>query len=154
MRWLTAKSGEPAWVYALAGAFMIGGPIWRELYVADYPLRPETVVLPLVGGLVGALVAVSSRLAGGLPGTLIFGGLLFAFADLQFDLQRYTYTAAILATSVLLAALFVTHRAAMTAMALGAFYLSSLVRTTSPQWITAGSPVPSSAPVLVHVILD
>jgi hypothetical protein len=42
----------------------------------------------------------------------------------------------------------------ITAMALGAFYLSSLVRTTSPLLITAGPPVPSSGPVLVHVILD
>ena len=154
MRGITARPKEPAWLYGLAGALMLGGPIWRELYVFYYPTRPEIIVLPLVGGMVGALAAVSSRLVGGLMGGLGFGALLFVFVDLQFDLERYTYTAAILAMCVLVAALLTRHRAAMTAMALGAFYLSSLVRTTPPLRITAGAPVPSSGPVLVHIILD
>jgi hypothetical protein len=154
MRWITARSKEPAWLYGMAGALMIGGPVWREMYLFYYPLRPEMLGLPLVGGIIGALGAVSSRLVGGLVGTLVFGALLFVFADLQFDLQRYTYTAAILATCVLVAALLVRHRAAITAMALGAFYLSSLVRPAAPLRITAGAPVPSSGPVLVHIILD
>src|SRR5688572_26745060 len=119
MRWIAARSKEPAWLYGLAGALMIGGPISRELYLFYYPLRPEAFVLPLIGGTVGALVAVSSRLVGRLLGTLVFGALLFIFADLQFDLQRYTYTAAILAMCVLLAALLASHRAAITALALG-----------------------------------
>ena len=154
MRWIAARSKEPAWLYGLAGALMIGGPIARELYLFYYPLRPEAFVLPLIGGMVGALVAVSSRLVGRLLGTLVFGALLFIFVDLQFDLQRYTYTAAILATCVLLAALLASHRAAITALSLGAFYLSSLVRTTSPLRIAAGAQTPSSGPVLVHIILD
>ena len=154
MRWITAKPKEPSWLYGTAGALMIAGPIWREMYLFYYPLRPEILGLPLVVGTIGAIIAVGSRLVGGLLGTLVFGALLFVFADLQFDLQRYTYTAAILATCVLVAALLVRHRAAITAMALGAFYASSLLRPASPLRITASAPVPSSGPVLVHVIFD
>ena len=153
MRWLGGKPAEPAWVYGLAGALMLGGPVWREMYVNSYPTRPEIIVLPLVGVIVGALVALSSRLVGGLAGTVIFGGLLFVFADLQFDLERYTYTAAILAACLVVAAMLASHRAAIMAMALAAFYLSSLLRT-SPLRISAGTPVQSSGPLLVHIILD
>lgn len=154
MRWIGERPGEPAWMYGVAGALMIGGPIWRELYVHHYPLRPELLGLPLIGGIVGALVAAGSRVAGGLVGTLIFGALLFVFTDLQFDLQRHTYTVAILATCVLVAAILVRKRAALAAIALGTLYLSSLVRSTSPLRIAASDPVPASKPVLVHIILD
>lgn len=154
MQWITERPNEPAWLYGLAGALMLGGPVWRELYLHHYPFRLEVLALPLAAGMLGAVVAISGRLVGGLLGTLLFGALLFVFADLQFDLQRYTYTAVILATCVVLAALLVRHRAAITAMALGVLYLSSLVRTTSPLRITAGAPVSSGGQVLVHIILD
>jgi hypothetical protein len=119
MQLIGGKRAESQWLYALAGALMIGGPIWRELYVNHYPARPEALVLPLAGGMLGALAAAGSRLAGGLAGTLVFSGLLFVFTDLQFDFQQYTYTALLLLACIVLAFLLASHRAAICALGLG-----------------------------------
>ena len=147
---------EPAWRYGIAGALMLAGPVGRELYVNYYPARPEAFVLPLVAGILGALVAISSRHLGGLVGTLMFGGLLFVFADLQFDLDVHVRTAFVLAGCIALAQLLVTHRAAIFAAGLGALYLSSIVRpaNSSQDRIATASGTTSRGPLLVHVILD
>jgi hypothetical protein len=69
---------ESVWLYALAGALLTGGPVWHYLFVNRYPFdRPETVILPLVAGLLGAAGAVVARRIGGVVGSLCFGGLLY-----------------------------------------------------------------------------
>jgi hypothetical protein len=136
---------------------MLGGPVWHELYVNHYPARPEAFLLPLLAGAVGVIVAVVSRVVGGLAGTITFGGLLFAFSDLQLDPQLWTYTGLVLAGCIGLAQLFVSHRAAISALALGAFYLSSLVRPAvapPPTRLDTTGMARSTNPVLVHIVLD
>jgi hypothetical protein len=128
MQLVGGKRTEALWLYAVAGALMVGGPVWHELYVNHYPARPEAFLLPLLVGAIGAIVAVVSRVVGGLLGTIAFGGLLFVFSDLQLDPQLWTYTALVLAGCIALAQLLISHRAAISALALGAFYLTSLLR--------------------------
>jgi hypothetical protein len=135
---------------------MVGGPVWRELYMSHYPARPEAFALPLVAAAMGAAVAVGGWLAGGLLGTVAFGGLLFIFADLQLDLERWTYTAVVAGGCVGLALVFVKHRAAICALALGTFYVSSLLRPSiapPPARLSATGAARSNA-LLVHIILD
>jgi hypothetical protein len=148
---------EPAWLYGLSGALMLGGPIARELYFHHYPARPEAFLLPLIAATLGAIVAIGSRFAGGLLGTIVFGGLLFAFADLQFDPQRWTYTAVVLVGCIGLAQLLVRHRAAIFALTLGAFYVTSLVRPAvapPPARLDTSGPSRSTNPLLVHIVFD
>lgn len=156
MRLVGGKRTEPLWLYALAGALMVGGPMWRELYVSHYPARPEVFALTLVAAAIGTIVAAGSWLVGGLLGTAIFGGLLFLYADLQLDLERSTYTAVVLGGCLVLAFVLVYRRAAISALALGAFYLSSLVRPSPAS--TAAKPEGANAArpntLLVHIILD
>jgi hypothetical protein len=146
------------WRHAVAGALMIGGPVWHSLYDAHYPFtRPEAIALPLAAGLAGAAAAVVARVLGGFPGAIVYGGLLFAFADLQFDPQKWTYLLVVLAGCVALAWLLSAYRATITALALGVLYLTSLPRDTivrRPRKVAAPSPAPSKAPLLVHIILD
>ena len=151
------KPTEPAWLYALAGVLMLAGPVWRELYVNHYPARLEAFVLPLFAGAVGALIAIGSRAVGGLVGAIAFGGLLFAFSDLQLDPQHWTYTAVVLAGCIVLAQLLVTHRAAISTLSLGAFFLTSLLRPDiAPRPLRLDTPgtARSTNPLLVHVVLD
>ncbi len=136
---------------------MLGGPVWRELYVAHYPARPEVLMLPLAAAAIGAIVATGSWLVGGVLGTAAFGGLLFVFADLQLDLERWTYTAVVLGGCVALALVFVYHRAAISTLALGAFYLASLVRPAiapPPKTLDTSGAARSTNPLLVHIVLD
>jgi hypothetical protein len=157
MRIVGGKRPESLWLYAMAGALMVGGPVWRELYMAHYPARPEAFVLPLAAAAIGAIVAAGSWLAGGLLGTATFGGLLFVFADLQLDLERWTYTAAVLGGCVALALVLFYHRAAISTLALGAFYLASLVRPAiapPPTTLDTSGAARSTNPLLVHIILD
>jgi len=145
---------EPAWVYGLAGALMLGGPMARELYVTHYPARPEAFLLPLFAAAVGATIAIGSRFVRGLLGSVVFGGLLFAFSDLQFDPQRWTYFALVLAGCLVLAQLLVRHRAAIAALGLGAFYLTSLGRpgiAPVPTRLERTGPSRPDKPLLVQV---
>lgn len=156
MQLVGGKRTEAQWLYALAGALMVGGPVWRELYVNRYPDRPEAFIVPLVAAAIGATGGITSRLVGGLLGTMLFGGLLFVFVDLQFDLHHRTYTALLLAGSIGLALLLVTHRAVISGLALGTFYLTSLIRTAvaAPTRPATTDAVRTITPVLVHIILD
>lgn len=136
---------------------MIGGPIWRELYVSHYPFsRPEALLLPLGAGLVGAAIAVASRRFGRLIATLAFGGLLFAFADLQLAPESWTYLIVSVAGCIALAAVLEEHRGFIAVSALVAFYVVSLWRPqigAPPKLATASVARPDN-PVLVHIILD
>ena len=157
MRLVGGTPTEPAWVYGLAGALMLGGPMARELYFTHYPARPEAFLLPLFAAAVGATIAIGSRFVRGLLGSVVFGGLLFAFSDLQFDPQRWTYFALVLAGCLVLAQLLVRHRAAIAALGLGAFYLTSLGRpgiAPVPTRLERTGPSRPDKPLLVHIILD
>ena len=156
MQLVGGKRTEPLWLYAVAGALMVGGPMWRELYVNHYPLRPEVFALTLVAAATGTIVAAGSWLAGGLLGSAIFGGLLFLLVDLQLDLEQKTYTAVVFAGCLVLALVLVYRRAAISALALGAFYLSSLLRPSfaPPVAKSSGPSVARPNSLLVHVILD
>jgi len=157
MRLVGGKPTEPVWLYVLAGALMLGGPVWRELYFHHYPARPEAFLLPLIAGTVGAIVAVGSRVAGGLLGAVTFGGLLFVFTDLQFDPQHWTYMAVVLGGCIALAQLFASRRAAISALSLGAFYLTSLARPAvapRPVRLDTTGTARSTSPLLVHVVFD
>lgn len=159
MRRVTGKRTESWWLYALTGALATGGPVWHDLFVSRYPVRPEVFAVPLAAAAVGAIIALGSWRLGGLLGTLAFGGLLFVFTDLQFDLHQWMYAAVLLAGCIGLAQLFASHRAAIASLALGAFYGSSLVlpaavpRTQTAAPRAARSPR-SNSPLLVHIILD
>ena len=157
MQLVGGKRTEPLWLYAVAGALMVGGPMWRELYVNHYPLRPEVFALTLVAAATGTIVAAGSWLVGGFLGTAAFGGLLFVFADLQLDPQHWTYTAVVLAGCVALAQLLFSHRAAISTLALGAFFLSSLARPAiapPPERLDTSGPARLTNPLLVHIVLD
>jgi hypothetical protein len=148
---------EPMWLYGLAGALMLGGPIAREMYANHYPARPEAFVFPLLAGAVGAIVAVGSRRAGGILGTLAFGGLLFLFADLQLNTQRWVGTAVAILACLALAQVLARHRAALFSLTLGAFYLTSVVRPPvmpPPARLDTSEPSGSANTVLVHIVLD
>ena len=157
MKILGGKSAEPNWLCAVAGALMLGGPVWHYLYVNHYPFgRAEAIVLPGAAALIGAALAVLGHRVGGWLESLCFGSLLYVFQDLQLDLHDRTYAIAILGSCIALAAVFRRRRAALTSIMLGTFYLASLPRS-------AAIPVPRSLanaqgspelPVLVHVILD
>lgn len=104
MRIVGGKPAEPYWLYAVAGALMLGGPIWHYLYVNHYPFgQPEAIVLPLAGALIGAALAATGHWLGGWLGRLVFGALLYVFLDLQFNLQEWAYAIAILAACVAVA---------------------------------------------------
>lgn len=153
-----SRSTESPWLYFLAGALMVGGPIWRYLYVNHYPFSsPEAVVLPLAAALVGGGVAVLGQRAGGILSSLIFGGILFAFVDLQFDLEKWFFTAFVAAGCLVLSHVFRSKRAVLTSIILGTFYVTSLPRPR-PDWVVTQQKDTEqrdkSLPLLVHIILD
>lgn len=156
MQLVGGKRTEPLWLYAAAGALMVGGPMWRELYVHHYPVRPEVFALTLVAAAIGTIVAAGSWLAGGLLGSAVFGVLLFLFVDLQLDLEQRTYTAVVFGACMVLAFVLVYRRAAISALALGAFYISSLIRPSlaSPAAKPEGANAARPDTLLVHIILD
>ena len=74
---MNERSGQPAesyWLYAAAGALLIGGPVLYELYTNHYPLRPEAIVLPLTACAIGALIA-------GIMLILLYYGKSFGFSS-------------------------------------------------------------------------
>ncbi len=150
---------EPAWLYALAGALLLGGPVWHELWTSHYPFhRPEAIVLPLGAALVGAGAAVAAHRLAGVIATLGFGVLLSLFADLQFDWHLQVRSVLIVAGCLAFAHVFRTHRALLVCLMAGAFDLSSLVRAPEVPTRTATGVEPARTgrgpPLLLHVILD
>ncbi len=158
MRPLGPDHREAGWRYLLAGALMVGGPVWQYLYTNHYPFaRLEAFLLPGAAALIGVAVGAAAFRAGGAVGTVLFGGLLFAFADLQFDLERRVYTAAILVLCIGLSALLRRHRAALACLTLGAFYAVGVMRPPLvPSAPTHGGEATArnGEPILVHIILD
>lgn len=162
------RPSESTWLYACAGALMVGGPVWRYLFVNYYPFdRPEGIVLPLACGLAGAAIAVAGHKAGGLVEKLTFSGLLYVFIDLQFDLEKLVskldlmpiqlLTILVIAGCLAVPAVVRARRAALLCLMLGAFFLSSLVRPSAgmapgASGTTAGAN--RTKPMLVHVVLD
>src|SRR5690348_1577057 len=120
---------ESARLYALAGALMVGGPVWQALYASHYPFsRPEAIAVTLIAALLGAIGGILSRAVGGVVGGVGFGVLLFVFVDLQTDLHEVIFTWILAVGCLALSFAITAHRAAITALALGAFYVASLVR--------------------------
>lgn len=162
------RPSESTWLYAFAGALMVGGPVWRYLFVNYYPFdRPEGIVLPLACGLAGAAIAVAGHKAGGLVEKLTFGGLLYVFIDLQFDLEKLVIeldlmpirhpTILVIAGCLAVPAVVRARRAALICLMLGAFYLASLVRPsagTAPRASGTVAGANRTKPMLVHVVLD
>ena len=149
-------SAESSWLYAIAGALMGGGPVWRFLYVNHYPFgQPEAIALPVVAALIGATVAVLGHRIGGVLESLGFGAGLYLFADLQFDLEKVVPSALILGGCLAVSFLIRPRRAALTGITLGVFYLASLPRggATAPI-LAAAPPATADLPLLVHVVLD
>ncbi len=135
---------------------MLGAPVWGALYAVRYPWRPEAIVLSAGAALAGAAIAVAGRRGGRWLGTLSFGGLLFVFADLQLAPETWADLKLIVPLCIVLSAILAANRAFITAMALGAFYLTALWRppiAAAPRLATT-SVARAENPVIVHIILD
>lgn len=150
---------ESTWLYALAGALLVGGPLWHYLFVNRYPFsRPEAILLPLGAALLGAGAAAVAHRIGGLVEHLVFGVLVYVFLDWQFDLEARIPTALIAIGCVALPYLVRSRRAALACITLGAFDLASLPRPSERFVPAAGATVARPAavrlPLLVHIILD
>jgi hypothetical protein len=153
-----AAGGDRSWHYALVGALMLAGPIARELYHARYPLpSAEALGLILAPAVVGAALAVAGSRLGRYPGALVFALLLLVFLDLQFDIRRPIVLAAAAVASLAAALWLRRHRAAITCLALGAFYLAALPFRHPDDAIirraVAGDSAGDLRPI-VHIILD
>ena len=157
MKLVGGASGEPRWLNALAGALMLGGPVWHYLYVNRYPFdRPEAIVLPLLGAVAGAALISLGRQVGGLVEVLIFGVVLFGFVDLQFDLDHYLPTVIIASSCLAIPSIVRTRRAVLTSITLGTLYLASIPRfgPDAPPTQAATASEGAARPLLVHIILD
>jgi hypothetical protein len=149
---------DRTWHYAIAGAFMVAGPLARELYFFRYPLAsPEALAVVLGLALAGAAIAAVGSRLGRYLSAVVFAGLLLVFLDLQFDVGRPEVLAGI-AAACLGGSLLLRHRrATLTSLALGAFYLAS-VPFRSPNDGIVRSAVTGSGPVssgpVIHIILD
>lgn len=157
MRLAGETSLESRGVSVLAGALLLGGPVWQYLYAQHYPFnRPEALVLSLGAMLLGAVAASLARAIGGAVEALVFGAMLFVFVDLQFDLHLWVPTAALVVACVGLPFLVRQRRAALTSITLSAFYAASLVRAGPDSWSreVPTQPIRSELPIVVHVILD
>jgi hypothetical protein len=152
------ETREGVWLYGAAGGLMLGGPLWQYLYLHRYPFdQLEAVALPVAACLVGAGVATAARWLGGSAGGVIFGALLFVFADLQFNLEKEFRTRWIAVACLALPLVFRSKRASLATVTLGAFYLASLPRSAPPPPVTIDGPLARpapSVPLLVHVVLD
>lgn len=158
MKHAQGRATEPYWLSAVAGALLLGGPIWRYLYVNRYPFgQIEAVVLPLGAALLGAALAVLGHRLGRWPRILVFGGLLLVFIDLQADPEKWTQAVVTLGVCIL-AAVFWQRLATLTCITVGTFYLASLPRSSASIQASGESasapPVAPTLPPLVHVILD
>lgn len=149
---------EPYWLYALAGALLIGGPVWHYLFVNRYPFsRPEALILPLGAALLGAAIATAAHRIGGLLEGLSFGVLLFLFVDFQSQGQYRLPTVVVAAACLLLSQLIRARRALITCLTLGAFNLASLPRSgldSTPASPAAVAPSTAAPPLLLHLVLD
>ncbi len=151
---------EPAWLYALAGALLLGGPVWHALWTSHYPFhRPEAIVLPLGAALVGAGLALAAHRLPAVLATLSFGVLLCLFVDLQFDWHLHVRSVLILAGCLVFAQVFRTRRALLVCLMAAAFDLSSLARAPEVPGraaATRAEPVRtgSGPPLLLHIIMD
>ncbi len=158
MKRAQGKVAEPYWLSAVAGALMLGGPIWRYLYVNRYPFgQIEALVLPLGAALLGAALAALGNCLGRWPRILVFGGLLFVFIDLQAAPEKWTYPLVTLGGCILVAAVFWQRLATLTCITVGTFYLASLPRASASvraSGESASAPVAPTLSPLVHVILD
>lgn len=155
-----ARRPEPAWLHALAGALLLGGPVWHALWTTHYPLhRPEAIVLPLGAALVGAGFALAVHRLPGALAALSFGVLLAGFVDLQFDWHLHVRSVLILAGCLAFAHVFRAHRALLVCLMVGAFELASLARAPEVPARAAASGVGPAGtgigpPLLLHIILD
>lgn len=157
MKVVGGEPAEPYRLYAAAGALMLGGPVWHYLYVNHYSFgRPEAVLLPLGAALIGSAVAVLGHRIGGVIESVGFGVLLYLFLDLQFNPEKWSYSAVILAASIVLAMVLRRKRAILTCVTLGVLYLVSLPRFGSvpAEDRAAASLTEADLPVLVHIVLD
>lgn len=152
------QAAESYWLYALAGALLLGGPVWHYLFVNRYPFsRPEAIVLPLIAALLGAAIAAGGHRVGDLVGGLVFGVLLYIFVDLQFDLEKSIRTVGVVAGCLALPQILRTHRAVLTCLTLGAFDLASLPRPPAAFVPARGESTarpPGGLPLLLHLVLD
>jgi hypothetical protein len=145
--------------YALAGGFMVAGPLARELYYARYPLgSPEALILLLGLAVTGAAIAVvGSRLGRYLSGA-VFAALFLVFLDLQFDFRRLDVLAGVAAACLVLSLLLSRWRATITGLALGVFYLASLPFRSPDDLTIRNSQQGASGQValgpIIHIILD
>ena len=158
MKHAQGRAAEPYWISAVAGALLLGGPIWRYLYVNHYPFgQIEAVVLPLGAALLGAALAVLGHRLGRWAKILVFGGLLFVFLDLQADPEKWTNVVVTMGLCILVAAIFWQRLATLACITVGTFYLASLPRSYASVYASgesASTPVAPTLPLLVHVILD
>jgi hypothetical protein len=149
---------EPAARYALAGALLLGGPVWHYLFVNHYPFRlPEALLLPLLAALLGAAAALAAHRRGGVLGSLVCGVLLYFFVDLQFDLDRAVPTLAVIAACLLASFVFRARRAVLACLVLGGLYLASLIRPADPHGLARPGPSGQphrELPLLIHLVLD
>jgi hypothetical protein len=152
------QAAESSWLYALAGALLLGGPVWHYLFVNRYPFsRPEALVLPLLAALLGAAIAVGGHRAGDLVGGLVFGVLLYLFVDWQLDLEKSMPTVVVVAGCLALPQLLRAHRAVLACIVLGTFDLASLPRAQAglaPSRGESSSRPPAGPPLLLHLVLD
>lgn len=155
---MAAIGRDRPWHYALAGAFMVAGPLARELYYARYPLTSMealTLVLGLAG--TGAALAVGGSRLGRYPSGVVFAALFLLFLDLQFDLRRLDVLAGVAAACLVLSLLLYRWRAAITCLALGVFYVTTLPFRSRDD-VTIRNSQESAGQValrpIVHVVLD
>ncbi len=153
------RTDEPLWLYLVAGALLVGGPVWNYLYLNSYPFsRPEAFVLPLVAGTLGAATAAGAYALGANLGSVVFGALLLVFLDFQFDVTAWPLSAIILAPLCIAVSLLLrARRALLTCIVLVTFNLASLPRVGRPGTVStaaARAQSPAHAPLLVHIVLD
>ena len=166
MKIVGGTPSEPSWLYAIAGALLGGGPVWHYLWVNHYPASTEFVLMAGGAAVVGCVIALLARRIGGVVAAIAFAGLLFIFADLQFDPEKYLAAPLLLGLCIAVALLLQRKCAVICTLTLAAFYLAALPRSGAARTAAtprsdraeavAGDPALRIAaqPVIVHIILD
>ena len=158
MKLIGERSAERDWVYAVAGALLVGGPVWHYLFASHYPFsRPEAWVLPLLAAAVGAAAAFTAHRIGGWVETLCYAVLVYICVDLQFDLHVIIPALGLAVGCVAVSRLLRARRALVTTITLGAFYLAALPAHFAGSPVTTARAAITGAkdlPVLVHLVLD